>query len=471
MGTSSLRNDHWGRRGHALRWNACAGAGGYGICHGILWRWTHAAWNSLMHALHGNTSSGSGGPNLLPAWLHRPGYAGGHVVIGRVTGQWRYVAQAPQPAMTQATPVFDVWAMSLPGEDAQAAQPAAAPVVVAAQPVAAAAPAQVVGVPPGGVWTLPQIVAAVQRQGTHLGPFTSRGQMACVAGHTYLMSPYSGGPVPGYLDHDAVTEVMTALQVLYPWYGRGPFPPVPGSGPGSAPPGPPPPRMAQTATKAGAISLPAKQLATHKAPPGYVPGGITYKAPPSNVSPRLPAGSSGPSFKAPPDQLPPAVGTGMATGGGGLHIGPPPTPHSMPLGPAPPNWKAPPAVPMAAAGAPDYAMRAPTGMHELVGFALQVVEDFPGPADIAASAVWWWDGTLSDSLAQLLAATGDADGAATALLLAANLMAASADAQATAFVCAWATVEAQVVGRGRPWPSTVIGGPPPGQPRRHGQEG
>ena len=263
------------------------------------------------------------------------------------------------------------------------------------------------------------------------------------------------------LDHDAVTEVMTALQVLYPWYGRGPFPPVPGSGPGSAPPGPPLPRMAQTTTKAGAINLPAKQLATHKAPPGYVPGGITYKAPPSNVSPRLPSGSSGPSFKAPPDQLPPAVGTGMASGGGDLHIGPPPTPYSVPLGPAPPIWKAPPAVPMAAAGAPDYAMRAPTGMHELVGFALQVVEDFPGPADIAASAVWWWDGTLSDSLTQLLAATGDADGAATALLLAANLMAASADAQATAFVCAWATVEAQVVGRRRPWPNTVAGGPPP----------
>ena len=73
------------------------------------------------------------------------------------------------------------------------------------------------------MWTLPQIVAAVQRQGTSLAPFTSRGQMACVAGHTYMMNPTSGGPEVGSLDHEDTAQVLAALQVLYPWYGRGPL--------------------------------------------------------------------------------------------------------------------------------------------------------------------------------------------------------------------------------------------------------
>ena len=107
------------------------------------WSLTHAQWNKLMHSLHGNTSSGSGGPSLLPAWLHRPGSMGGQVVLGRITGHWRYVAQAAQPA-----PVFDIWAMSLPGE-ATPAQPAM-PAAAVARPATPAAPIPAMTPPLGG---------------------------------------------------------------------------------------------------------------------------------------------------------------------------------------------------------------------------------------------------------------------------------------------------------------------------------
>ena len=108
---------------------------------------------------------------------------------------------------------------------------------------------------------------------------------------------------------------------------------------------------------------------------------------------------------------------------------------------------------------PDYTLRAPTSLGELNSLAEQLVEEFPGPADIATMATWWWDGTLGGPTAQLLEATSNGDEAATALLLAASLMANCADAHSEEIANAWAAVEAQVVGRGRPWPADPVGHP------------
>ena len=103
------------------------------ILQGVLWLLSHACWNKLMHALHGNTASSSGGPDLLPAWMHRPVGGGGQTVEGRVTGHWR-------AAHTPPLPVFDIWAMHLPGEVLQAMQQAPVPTVAVAPPAFGGAP-------------------------------------------------------------------------------------------------------------------------------------------------------------------------------------------------------------------------------------------------------------------------------------------------------------------------------------------
>ena len=136
---------------------------------GVLWRISHAGWNRLMHTLHGNTATGSGGPPRLPAWLHSPGWTGAPVIAGRVTEHWRYATPLPAP-------IFDVWAMEPPGSAAQPPaslpDPVPAPAVTQTGPPATAA--AIGGTPPGGVWTLEQIVAAVRHAdlppGAH--PFT-----------------------------------------------------------------------------------------------------------------------------------------------------------------------------------------------------------------------------------------------------------------------------------------------------------